>query len=178
MQAMHGYAISFRSRGRLIGCSLVLALALGAAMSMPSIASAQTTDKYLALGDSLAFGYSLGQYHIGEEKGFESPVLFKGYAEVYAKSLNLAAQKEAKSVTLQNDGCPGETTGSLIGTNPTVVGTLNAALKTFQEEHGLPPVKGENQSKLAQEKLDSEFAKEEEKALKKDAEEYAIAKIT
>jgi hypothetical protein len=178
MQAMHGYAISFRSRGRLIGCCLVLALALGAAMSMPSLASAQTTDKYLALGDSLAFGFSLKQYHIGEEKGFESPSLFTGYAEVYAKTLNKAAKLESKSVTLQNDGCPGETSGSLIGTNPTVVGALNAALKKFQEEHGLPPVKGENQSKLEQEKLNSGFKKAEEQSLKKDAEEYAIAKIT
>src|SRR5207245_6959985 len=76
MQAMHGYAISFRSRGRLIGCCLVLALVLAAAMSIPSMASAQATEKYLALGDSLAFGFSSQQYHIGEEKGFESPELF------------------------------------------------------------------------------------------------------
>jgi len=179
MQAMHGYATSFRSRGRLIGCCLVLALALAAAMSIPSMASAQTTEKYLALGDSLAFGFSLQQYHIGEEQGFENPNLFnKGYANVYAKTLNTAAQKEEKSITLQNDGCPGETTGSQIGTNPVVVGTLNAALKKFQEEHELPPVKGENQSKLEQEKLDSGFKKAEEAADKKFKEEYAIAKIT
>ena len=179
MQAMHGYAISFRSRGRLIGCCLVLALALAAAMSMPSMASAQTTDKYLALGDSLAFGYSLEQYHKGEEKGFESPKLFdKGYANAYAKTLAAQAKKEEKSVTLQNDGCPGETTGSLIGTNPVVVGTLNVALKEFQKEHELPPVKGENQSKVEQEKLNSGFKKAEEAADKKFKEEYAIAKIT
>jgi len=98
MQAMHGYATSFRSRGRLIGCCLVLALALAAAMSIPSMASAQTTEKYLALGDSLAFGFSLQQYHIGEEKGFESPALFnKGYVNVYAKTLNTAAQKDKKA---------------------------------------------------------------------------------
>jgi len=59
-----------------------------------------------------------------------------------------------------------------------VVGTLNAALKKFQEEHELPPVKGENQSKLEQEKLDSGFKKAEEAADKKFKEEYAIAKIT
>jgi len=181
MQAMHGSAISFRSRGRLIGCCLVLVLALAAAMSVPSMASAQTTEKYLALGDSLAFGYSTEQYHKGEAKGFESPELFShGYADNYAKKLNALAKaaKEGNSTTLQNNGCPGETTGSLIGTNPVVVGTMNAALKTTQEEHGLPPVKGENQSKVEQEKLDNGFKAAEAAADAKYAQEYAIAKIT
>src|SRR5258708_4176435 len=130
MQAMHGFAISFRSRGRLIGCCLVLVLALAAAMSVPSMASAQTTEKYLAPGESLAFGYSTEQYHKGEGKGFESPEPFDhGYADNYAKKLNAIAKtaKEGKSTTLQNNGCPGETTGSLIGTNPVVLGTMNAA---------------------------------------------------
>jgi hypothetical protein len=178
MQAMHGYAL-FRSRGRLIGCCLVLALALATALSMPSMARAQTAHKYLALGDSLAFGYSLGQYHIGEEKGFEDPALFnKGYVNAYYKNLVAQATKLGQGVVLQNNGCPGETSGSLIGTDPTVVGTLNFALKEFQKEHGLPPVKGENQSKVEQEKLDKGFKNAEVAADKKFKEEYAIAKIT
>src|SRR5205823_1134791 len=88
-------------------------------------------------------------YHKGEGKGFEDPELFeRGYANDYLKSLQAKDLKinkekgESKYVKLINDGCPGETSGSLIGKNATLIGTLNSVLKTTQEEHGLPPIKG------------------------------------
>ena len=54
MSAKHGSAVSFR---RLLGCTFALVLALSAVFA--ASASAKTPTKTdLALGDSLAFGYS------------------------------------------------------------------------------------------------------------------------
>jgi hypothetical protein len=147
MQAIRGFADKIQTRGRLIGCCVAVALA-ACALTLPSFASAKTqpvvTEQYLALGDSLAFGYSSQLYHEGEVNGFEDPELFEhGYANEYLKLIKGKIVKEGKNVKLVNDGCPGETTESLIGTNETLIGTLNAALKKSQEENGLPTVKGE-----------------------------------
>src|SRR5882672_1322706 len=60
MQAMNGSASPFRSRGRLIGCCMALALALSALVLAP-VASAKVAPPvttYIAAGDSIAFGYS------------------------------------------------------------------------------------------------------------------------
>src|SRR5438132_14016460 len=147
MQATRGFAISVRSRGRLVGCFVAL-VALVAAFVAPSAASAlppkPITEQYLALGDSLAFGYSLQLYHQGEEAGYEDPDKFEhGYTNEYLKKIKAKAMKLEKNVRLVNDGCPGETTESLIGKNETLLATLNAALKASQEKNGLPPVTGE-----------------------------------
>ena len=59
MQAMNGFLASGGRRGsRLVGC--VIALLALAAMTLPSAASAmkpKVRKTYVALGDSLAFGY-------------------------------------------------------------------------------------------------------------------------
>jgi len=146
MQAMHGLAVLLRARGRLIGCCTALALAI-TALAGASSASATTLpikETYLATGDSLAFGYSSQLYHEGEVAGYEDPEGFEhGYADQYFKVLKAKAKKAGNGIRKFNDGCPGETTASLIGTDATIIGTLNAALKKSQEENGLPPVKGE-----------------------------------
>jgi hypothetical protein len=145
MQATRGFAVSFRRRGRLAGCLTVLALLL--AVVVPSGASAvqpAVNEQYLALGDSLAFGYSSQLYHEGEAKGFDDPEGFEhGYANDYLKQVKARAVKAGNNVKLVNDGCPGETTESMIGTNATLIGTLNAADKATQEANELPPVTGE-----------------------------------
>jgi hypothetical protein len=125
---------------------LVLAVAmLAGASSAGATEKPPVKEQYLALGDSLAFGYSLQGYHEGEAAGYEEPEGFqKGYADYYFKKLVGKAKKVGSNVKLVNDGCPGETTGSLIGTNASLIGTLNAALKESQEKNGLPPVKGES----------------------------------
>src|SRR5262249_20077839 len=67
-------------------------------------------EKYLALGDSLAFGYSTQTFN--ENFPAESPSAFEtGYAHWYF--LHLKPGKEG--VAEINNGCPGETTDSMIG---------------------------------------------------------------
>jgi lysophospholipase L1-like esterase len=112
MQATHGFAVSFRSRTRLVGCAMAIVLALSA-LAFASTASAKTGSKpdYLALGDSLAFGYSQQLFNENEKLG-EPPTAFEhGYVNDY-----FATFKNMGSLT--NDGCPGETTDSMIGNGP------------------------------------------------------------
>src|SRR5437773_2434199 len=101
MQAMHGLAVLVRARGRLIGCCAALALVI-AALAGASSASATTLpvkQQYLALGDSLAFGYSTQGYHEGEVNGFEDPEGFEhGYANQYFKTLKAKAGKEGSGL--------------------------------------------------------------------------------
>jgi len=83
---------------------------------------------YLASGDSLAFGYS--QQLFNENFPGEDPHHFEhGYANAY---LALLEKETANGVErLTNDGCPGETTNSLIGE-----GQLAAALGGTEHVYG------------------------------------------
>jgi lysophospholipase L1-like esterase len=141
MRAKHGY--SRRNRGRvLIGC-LIAALALTALIGPAGAgaAKAKTPIKstYLALGDSLAFGYSTQLTNEGIEAGFENPESFEaGYVnDIYA-----AAKGEKSGVRLQNDGCPGETTTSMIGSK--IAAELNAvtSIKESQTKNESLPITG------------------------------------
>jgi hypothetical protein len=147
MQATRGYGVSLRSRVHVFGCCLAAVLVLSA-LVVPAVASAKTKpqvdEQYLALGNSLAFGYSLQLYHEGEARGYEDPEMFEhGYTNELLKLLKPKAEKEGNNIKLVNDGCPGETTESLIGNNSSLIATLNAALKSSQEANELPPVTGE-----------------------------------
>jgi lysophospholipase L1-like esterase len=63
---------------------------------------------YLALGDSLAYGYQQAKF-VGEAiTGHIDPATFPGYAGVFASDLR-AVRPEIQTV---NYGCPGETTAS------------------------------------------------------------------
>jgi len=121
MSAKHGSAVSFR---RLLGCTFALVLALSAVFAASASAKAPTkTD--LALGDSLAFGYSQQLFNENEKTG-ESPAAFEhGYANYYYMQSKL----KAAGGQLTNDGCPGETTDSMIGNGP-----LGAALDPVNGE--------------------------------------------
>jgi hypothetical protein len=116
MQAMNGSGgLGIRRLCRLLGC--VAALVALSAMAVPSIAAAKKPVKvketYLALGDSLAFGYSQQLFNENEKIG-ESPTAFEhGYANDYFNLVN----KKGK-IQLVNYGCPGETSASLIGNGP------------------------------------------------------------
>ena len=113
MQATNGSSVRFSSRNRLIGCAMAVMLALSA-LAFASTARAETTpvtQTYLALGDSLAFGFS--QQLFNENIPFESPTAFEhGYTNDYL------GNKVKEGVQLTNKGCPGETTDSLIGNGP------------------------------------------------------------
>jgi lysophospholipase L1-like esterase len=113
MQAMNGSA----SRGRLIGCCMALVLALTALVFAPVAANATTaaptTTTYLALGDSISFGYTAEKNKIYLPN--ESPSYFEeGVANDFTKDLAKSTEI-GKSVRLVNDACPGETSNGLIG---------------------------------------------------------------
>jgi len=70
---------------------------------------------YLCLGDSLAFGYS--QQLFNENYPGEDPNKFEhGYCNDYLKALESASAKGVWRLT--DNGCPGETTESMIGNGP------------------------------------------------------------
>ncbi len=126
MSAKHGSAGSFR---RLLGCAFALVLALSALFAA-SASAVPVTKTDLALGDSLAFGYSQQLFNENEKLG-EPPTAFEhGYAnDYYATS---GAKRAGAQLT--NLGCPGETTDSLIGNGP-----LGAALEAGAGAHGESP---------------------------------------
>jgi lysophospholipase L1-like esterase len=137
MQAMNGSA-GFRSHGRLIGCCLALVLALSG-LAFSSVASAAKTpppvETYLALGDSLAFGYTAQKFN--ENYPNEAPEYFEtGYPNVVAKDL----KKEHKGIVLVNDGCPGELSAGLIGEKESIGGKKDAEHKpcAYHFTNGLP----------------------------------------
>ncbi|HTQ68051.1 MAG TPA: hypothetical protein VMI13_05115 [Solirubrobacteraceae bacterium] len=125
MKATNGHsAFGARRHLRLVGC--LIALLAISAMTMPSIASAAKKvgppRVLIGLGDSLAFGYSTQSFNenlptepiAGFEKGYVSDY----YAEV----------TKPIETSLVNYGCPGETTGSMIG-NMAEAEKLTSSLK-------------------------------------------------
>jgi lysophospholipase L1-like esterase len=155
MQAMHGSAVSSHRRGRLIGC--VLALLALTALVAPSLASAakkpvEVKTTYLALGDSLAFGYSQQLFNECEHLG-EPPTCFEnGYVNDFYK----ATKGEKNGEQLTNDGCPGETTESLIGEH--LAAYANYALaesrKQEEEETGQPSPEVTGEAPCAYQEVD------------------------
>jgi len=113
MSAKNGSAVSFRRRSRLIGCAAAVVFAFAAlfAASAGAVVPPPPTQSYLALGDSLAFGYSQQLFNENQKFG-EPPTAFEhGYANYYFQHL----RPRTNHVQLQNNGCPGETTDSMIG---------------------------------------------------------------
>src|SRR6201995_3095304 len=98
-----------RVRTRLLVC--VAALAAFAILAIAPPAGAKTTT-YLALGDSLAYGYHQAQFNQElKEKGFVNPANFNdGYVDDFAAVLKGVNPK----LKVVNDGCPGETTDTFI----------------------------------------------------------------
>jgi lysophospholipase L1-like esterase len=86
---------------------------------------------YLALGDSISFGYS--EQVFNENVPNDSPSYFEeGFTNDFAQ--DLARGSEAgRGLTLVNDGCPGETSNGLIGENAALGG------KTSTEPAGHDP---------------------------------------
>jgi lysophospholipase L1-like esterase len=124
MSAMNGSTVSCRVHGRLIGCCLALVFALTAFALAPALANAEgaapATTTYLALGDSISFGYSEERFNLHYPT--ESPSYFdEGFTNAFAKDLRRGSEV-GKSIRLVNDACPGETSNGLIGENPELGG--------------------------------------------------------
>jgi lysophospholipase L1-like esterase len=101
--------VTRRGRGALVVAALAFA-AIAAGAGMPSAAASGGAyvvstheDDYLALGDSVAFGYRPPQ--VTPPDAYLDPANFTGYPSVVARELGL---------TVVNASCPGETTASLI----------------------------------------------------------------
>jgi lysophospholipase L1-like esterase len=115
MKATNGFAVPRHRHGRLIGCCIALACALTAFVLAPAGANAQApaTTTYLALGDSISFGYSEERFNLHFPT--ESPSYFdEGFTNGFAKDLAKGSEV-GKSIRLVNDACPGETSNGLIG---------------------------------------------------------------
>jgi hypothetical protein len=123
MQATSGFAVSFR---RLGGCASALALVIWAlSASSAGAVKIAVTHSDLALGDSLAFGYSQQLYNEHESEGDPASAFEHGYANYYFNG----SKAKAAGDQLINDGCPGETTDSMIGNK-----TLGAVLDPTEGE--------------------------------------------
>jgi lysophospholipase L1-like esterase len=125
MQATNGSAATRRSQGRLIGCCMALIFALSALVFAPAAANAQepTTSTYIALGDSISFGYTEERYD--NHFPTESPSYFEeGFTNGFAKDLS-KANEVGKGIRLVNDACPGETSNGLIGEDPSYGGAAS-----------------------------------------------------
>jgi lysophospholipase L1-like esterase len=117
-----------RSRPNGHAYALILALIALAALALAPAAGAWNgppvsrapVSTYLALGDSISFGYS--EQVFNENAPNESPSYFEeGFTNVFA--LDLARGSEVgRGLTLVNDACPGETSNGLIGENPALGG--------------------------------------------------------
>jgi len=112
MKAMNGRG----KRARLIGCCAVAVLALaGLASAVPAgAATPPPVHSYIALGDSIAYGYT----HVKFVENFpnEVPSFFEeGYPNFYAAKLRANKEANNKGLVLVNNGCPGETSGGLTG---------------------------------------------------------------
>jgi lysophospholipase L1-like esterase len=100
-----------RARARLLVCAAVV-FAFGALVLAPAAGAFGPGKTYLAVGDSLAYGYHQAQFQQElKEHGFVNPANFNdGYVDDFAKVLKLLNPK----LNVVNDGCPGETTETFI----------------------------------------------------------------
>jgi lysophospholipase L1-like esterase len=121
MQAIRGSSVPLRSRGRLIVCAIAL-VALSAMMFAPVAANAEPppTMTYMALGDSITFGYTEEKFNINYPN--EAPSYFEeGFDNYFNKDLE-KTEEVGKGSTIVNNACPGETSNGLIGENEAIGG--------------------------------------------------------
>jgi lysophospholipase L1-like esterase len=107
---------------RLILLLTVLALLDISAPAAAGNRSLQTKPTYLALGDSIAFGYD-------PRRDFRNAANFIGYPEVLAQALDLQ---------LTNVSCPGETSSGFISLESQADSTLGKGCNTFRFQSRFP----------------------------------------
>jgi lysophospholipase L1-like esterase len=103
-------SVLHRVRACVLVCVAVVA-ALGAFVLAPAASAGTIGSTYLALGDSLAYGFHEAQFFEEFEKGTFTPLHFdEGYVDDFAAVL----KSSNPSLQYINDGCPGETTEAFI----------------------------------------------------------------
>jgi lysophospholipase L1-like esterase len=127
---------------------MVLALALCAVLLAPTASAlpASEAPTYLALGDSLAFGYTEEKFDVNFPT--ESPSFFEtGYPNAFARNLRAKTKEtpfgtfgKERTLVLVNNGCPGETSEGFIGENPAVGGETST--ETENEKLGSKEYQG------------------------------------
>jgi lysophospholipase L1-like esterase len=97
-------------RVRHLALTLLAAVGIVVAAAAPSSASSSSPPTYLALGDSVPFGY----YNSPFDPATQFPQLVAFYADQskFTSYANVVAAD--RGLTLLNGSCPGETTGSFI----------------------------------------------------------------
>jgi hypothetical protein len=137
LQAMAGLA-SFRSRTRMIGCALAVALTLSALVLIAPNARAgePPLKRFIGSGTDVTFGYS--QELFNTNYPLELPKLF----ELNGAGKSYYLKLVAKQLTINplsvwepgiSDACPGETTASYIGNGPVGKALEGAFLGTHTE---------------------------------------------
>jgi lysophospholipase L1-like esterase len=125
---------TFHLGNRSLGVALIpLLVAFGALALAPAAGakSAHPISTYLALGDSISFGYS--EQVFDENEPNDAPAYFEeGFTNVFAEDLS-RPWEVGRGLTLVNDACPGETSNGLIGENAGLGG------KTSTEPAGHDP---------------------------------------
>jgi lysophospholipase L1-like esterase len=119
------------SRQRLAGCALAAALALSAivAPAAGAMLPPPPGKYYLAMGDSLAFGFQQAKFDANLPN--PSPSVFDtGYVDDFGSGLALFQ----RHLTVINDGCPGATTTTVLKSNgcPTYPFALHHPYSTTQ----------------------------------------------
>jgi lysophospholipase L1-like esterase len=136
---MNGDAVPYRGRGRLIGCCIALTLALSALVFAPVAANAETppTTTYLALGDSISYGYTQEKFSVNYPN--EAPSYFEGgVANTFAKFLG-GKEEVGKGLVIVNNACPGETSNGLIGEKEAIGGKPSTEPRPSKNEGSYHP---------------------------------------
>lgn len=95
----------------LLACCLAVVVALSALAFASAAGASNVGNTYLALGDSLAYGYHAAQFKSELEKGAVEPATFNdGYVDDFSAVLKLIHP----GLQTVNDGCPGETSDTFI----------------------------------------------------------------
>lgn len=124
MSATHG---STRKVGRLVVCCIAAVLALSAVFATAASASkpAPTPASYVAMGDSVSYGYS--QQKFEENYPAEPASAFEGgFVNLLGEKLSKLAKKANNTLTTVNLSCPGEVSDGLLGENKALGGGQEA----------------------------------------------------
>lgn len=123
MSAKKGLTMSL-TRG--VGVCLALALLVSALFASGAFAAKETKPtNYIALGDSVSYGYS--QQKFEENFPSESASAFEGgFVNQLGEKLAALSKKSGGVLSTLNLSCPGELSDGLIGTNPLLGGGQQA----------------------------------------------------
>jgi len=104
--------VSSSLRARMLACCVAAIAALGALVFAPAAGAFKLGGTYIALGDSLTYGYHAAEFKSElKSKGFVEPTTFEeGYVNDFGALLKVVNPK----LQIINEGCPGETTETLI----------------------------------------------------------------